>query len=53
MQLKLENPKLDTLPFEHGGSLLGPHLRRDSADWSSSWHSGTSATANGVDSCSW
>jgi hypothetical protein len=25
MQLQLQNPTLDTLPFEHGGSPPGPH----------------------------
>ena len=29
MQLQLQNPKLDTLPFEHGGSPPGSHPRRD------------------------
>jgi hypothetical protein len=29
MQLQLQNLKLDTLPFEHGGSSPGPHPRRD------------------------
>jgi hypothetical protein len=53
MLLQLQNLRLDTLPFEHGGSPPGPHPRRGWANWSSSWHSGTSATANGVDSCSW
>jgi hypothetical protein len=53
MQLQLQNPKLDTLLFEHGGSPPRPHPKRDSADWSSGWHSGTSTTANGMDSCSW
>jgi hypothetical protein len=53
MQLQLQNSKLNTLPFEHGGSSPGPHPRREWADWSSGWHSSTSATANGVDLCSW
>jgi hypothetical protein len=43
MQLQLQNPKLNTLPFEHGGSSPRPHPRRDSTDWSSGWYSGTSA----------
>ena len=51
MQLQRTKPKLDTGPFEHGGSPPGPPPSTDGVDWNSSWQIGTSAMANGVDSC--